>query len=226
MPPSLLETLLHLDKHLGAVIAQYQGWTYGILFLLVFCETGLVVMPFLPGDTLLLAAGLFASPQMGQLDLTTVLALLIFASILGDNTNFWIGRLVGRRLYRNPSSKVFRREHLEKARGFYERHGPKAVMLGKFVAIARTVVPFVAGMDAMEYRRFLFWSVGSAVTWVAGCTLAGYFLGQIPVVRDHFDLLIVAVLGLGGLVIVREVIVSGRRSGQESARPPGQDGIQ
>jgi membrane-associated protein len=221
---SFVEIVLHLDKHLGAVIAQYQGWTYLLLFSLIFCETGLVVMPFLPGDTLLLAAGLFANPEHGQLNIGLLCSLLISASILGDNTNFWIGRYFGRRLFRKENSRFFKPATLVKAREFYSAHGDKAVIIGKFLAFARTLVPFVAGMDAMPYRRFLVLSVVSAFVWVLSCTLAGYFLGQIPIVRDNFELVILGVLSLTVLVIVLEVVRSKReesasrsRSGPEEA---------
>ncbi|MBS1723690.1 MAG: VTT domain-containing protein [Armatimonadetes bacterium] len=201
---SFIEIVLHLDKYLGDVIAAYQGWTYAILALCIFIETGLVVCPFLPGDTLLLAAGLFAGPAKGQLHITLLCFVLVTASILGDNTNFWIGRLIGKRLFKNPNSKVFNPAHLDKAREFYHKHGAKAIIIGKYLAIVRTVVPFVAGMEAMPYARFFPLSVISGVCWVLSCTLAGYFLGGIPIVRDNFEKVILGVLLLTALVIILE----------------------
>lgn len=203
---NFIEIVLHLDKHLGDIIQAYQGWTYVILAACIFCETGFVITPFLPGDTLLLAAGLFAGPDKEQLSITVLLILLPIASILGDNVNFWIGRYFGKILFRNPDSKIFKRQYLDKARLFYHQHGGKAVILGKFLAVIRTVVPFVAGMEAMPYARFFPLSVISAVIWTSSCTLAGYFLGQIPVVRDHFELLILGVLLLTVVVIVLETL--------------------
>ncbi|MBS1713532.1 MAG: VTT domain-containing protein [Armatimonadetes bacterium] len=202
---SLIEIVLHLDKHLGAIIATYQGWTYGILALCIFCETGLVITPFLPGDTLLLAAGLFANPIHKGLNITILIPLLIAASILGDNTNFWIGRAVGKRLFSNPKSKVFNAKHLEKTRAFYLKHGKKTIIMGKWVAIVRTVAPFVAGMEAMPYAMFFPLSVISSVIWVVVCTLLGYYLGEIPLVRDNFEWVILGVLGITFAIIVLEV---------------------
>lgn len=203
---NFFEVVLHLDKHLGSIIETYQGWTYGILALCIFCETGLVIMPFLPGDTLLLAAGLFANPDHGKLNITFLCLLLIFASILGDNTNFWIGRYVGKRLFKNPESKVFNPNHLVKAQGFYHKHGGKAIIMGKFLAVVRTVVPFVAGMEAMPYARFFPLSVISACIWVLSCTLTGFFLGQIPIVKENFEYLILGVLALTVVFIVVETV--------------------
>lgn len=203
---SFIDMAMHLDKHLGAIIQTYQGWTYGILASCIFIETGLVICPFLPGDTLLLTAGLFANPEKNQLNITVLLLLLPMASILGDNTNFWIGRYFGKILFRNPNSKIFKREYLQKAQLFYHRHGGKAVIMGKFLAVVRTVVPFVAGMEAMPYAKFFPLSVISAVIWTSICTLAGYFLGQIPMVRDHFELLILGVLLLTAVLIAVETV--------------------
>ena len=201
---SFFEIVLHLDKHLGGVIEAYQGWTYVILAGCIFLETGLVICPFLPGDTLLLAAGLFANPDKNQLSIAVLLIILPLASILGDNTNFWMGRYFGKVLFRNPDSKIFKRSYLEKAKGFYHRYGSKAVILGKFLAVIRTVVPFVAGMEAMPYAKFFPLSVISAFVWTYSCTLAGFFLGQIPVVRDNFEKLILGVLLLTVVLIVFE----------------------
>lgn len=209
---SFLEIVLHLDKHLGGIIQTYQGWTYVILGLCIFCETGLVICPFLPGDTLLLAAGLFANPDKQQLNIGLLLVILPLASILGDNTNFWIGRYFGKILFRNPKSKVFKPEYLDKARNFYHRHGSRAVIMGKFLAVIRTVVPFVAGMEAMPYAKFFPLSVISAFIWTYSCTLVGFFLGQIPIVRDHFEKLILGVLLLTLVLIVLEVYKSKREA--------------
>lgn len=209
---SFLEIVLHLDKYLGEIIHTYQGWTYVILAGCIFLETGLVVCPFLPGDTLLLAAGLFANPEKQELSIAVLLIILPLASILGDNCNFWMGRYFGKVLFRNPKSKIFKQEYLEKAKGFYHRHGGRAVVMGKFLAVIRTVVPFVAGMEAMPYARFFPLSVISAFVWTYSCTLVGFFLGQIPIVRDHFEKLILGVLLLTVVMIVVEVWKSKREA--------------
>jgi len=214
---NFIEIVLHLDKHLGDIIQAYQGWTYAILAACIFCETGFVITPFLPGDTLLLTAGLFAGPAKGQLSITILLLLLPAASILGDNVNFWLGRYFGKILFKNPDSKIFKRQYLEKARLFYHKHGGRAVIMGKFVAIIRTVVPFVAGMEAMPYAKFFPLSVISAFIWTSVCTLMGYYLGQIPIVRDHFELLILGVLLLTVVLITIETLKH-RREAKDLAR--------
>lgn len=207
---NFFDTILHLDKHLGGIIQQYQGWTYVLLALCIFAETGLVFCPFLPGDTLLLAAGLFAG--RGQLNITLLCLILVFASILGDNCNFWVGRLIGKRLFRNPKSKIFNPAHLEKANSFYTKHGGKAIIMGKFLALVRTVVPFVAGMEAMPYARFFPLSVISAFTWVISCTIVGFIGSQIPIVSQNFEKVILGVLLLTALLIVFEAVKHKRQA--------------
>jgi membrane-associated protein len=208
-----LTAAFDIREALQGVLNDYGAWTYGILFLIIFAETGLVVAPFLPGDSLLFTAGLFARPEKGGFNLFLLMGLLMAASFAGDNVNFWIGRWIGRRAFRNPDSKVFKRQYLEKTREFYERHGRKTIIIGRFVPIVRTFAPFVAGMDAMEYGRFVPASAVGAVVWVSVCVLSGYFFGRIPWVEQNFEIVILGVIGLSLVGIFVEFFRSraGRR---------------
>ncbi len=208
---TLIDILLHLDRHLSEVIQQYGIWTYLILFLIVFCETGLVVTPFLPGDSLLFAVGTFAA--LGALDLWLVMALLIAAAILGDGVNYAIGARVGPRVFRQEGVRFLNRRHLERTHEFYERYGPKTIVIARFVPIVRTFAPFVAGIGRMTYRRFLFYNVAGAVVWVASLVVGGYLFGNIPVVRRNFSLVIFAIIGLSILPAVIEVWRQQRAAG-------------
>lgn len=200
---TLIDILLHLDRHLSEVIRHYGLWTYLILFLIVFCETGLVVTPFLPGDSLLFALGTFAA--LGALDLWLVLALLAAAAILGDSVNYAIGARVGPRVFRQEGVRFLNRKHLERTHQFYERYGAKTIVIARFVPIVRTFAPFVAGIGRMTYRRFLFYNVTGALLWVVGLVLGGYLFGNIPVVRRNFSLVVFAIIGLSILPAVIEV---------------------
>jgi membrane-associated protein len=184
---------LNLDTELAKFVTLYGVWVYALLFLIIFAETGLVVTPFLPGDSLLFTAGVFSNPDRGAFNVWLLLALLMSASFLGDNVNFWVGRVIGRRVFR---SRFFKKEYLEKTREFYDRHGTKTVVIGRFVPIVRTFAPFVAGMDAMAYPRFLVASAVGAIAWVGLCVLSGYFFGRIPWVEQNFALAILMVIGL------------------------------
>lgn len=187
-----LDFFLHLDVHLTDAIQAYGPWVYALIFLIVFCETGLVVTPFLPGDTLLFAAGILSTKGDG-LNFWLVSLVFIAAALTGDNVNYQIGRLLGRRLFRSDTSRFFKRSHLDATHAFYEKHGGKTIIIARFVPIVRTFAPFVAGMGAMTYMRFLGYSIFAAFLWVAVCTGAGYLFGNIQAVRDNFAL---AVLGL------------------------------
>ncbi|MEQ1506066.1 MAG: DedA family protein [Myxococcota bacterium] len=191
---SVIDFVLHVDTHLDHLIQEYGTWTYAILGLIVFMETGLVVTPILPGDSLLFAAGMFAA--RGALDQKLVFVVLTCAALLGDNTNYWIGRYLGPKVLKNENSRIFRKSYLDKTHAFFERYGAMTIVLARFVPIVRTFAPFVAGVGQMTYTTYLAFSVFGAVAWVGICTFAGYFLGNIPVVRDNFEvavLLIVAV---------------------------------
>jgi membrane-associated protein len=200
---NLIDIFLHLDQHLSRVIAEYGTWTHLILFLIVFCETGLVVTPFLPGDSLLFAAGTFAA--LGALDVWLVIVLLIAAAIIGDTVNYWVGAFIGPRAFRGDV-KFLRKEYLDRTHAFYEKHGGKTIILARFVPIIRTFAPFVAGVGAMSYPRFITYNVVGAVLWVGLFVLGGYFFGNIPTVRNNFTLVILAIIALSVLPIVVEAL--------------------
>ncbi|HEX4522632.1 MAG TPA: DedA family protein [Casimicrobiaceae bacterium] len=186
------EFIGNLDNELAQLLLNYGGWIYGILFLIIFCETGLVIAPFLPGDSLLFASGaLWATAEMP----VELLALtLITASFCGDNCNYWIGRLFGSRIAKKTHSRLLNRRALERTHEFYARHGGKTIILARFVPIVRTFAPFVAGIGHMDYRRFLLFSVAGAVLWVGLLVSCGYLFGKLPVVQDNFALVIVAII--------------------------------
>ncbi|MEK7743910.1 MAG: DedA family protein, partial [Elusimicrobiota bacterium] len=188
----LLDVFLHLDRHLNAWAAQLGGWLYLVLFGVVFCETGLVVTPFLPGDSLLFAVGALSAMEGSPIRLPQVIALLCSAAILGDAVNYAIGYRVGPKIFHREDSLLLNKEHLLRTRRFYEKHGGKTIILARFIPIIRTFAPFVAGMGGMQYRRFFLYNVAGAVLWVALCVSAGYFFGNIPVVKKNFSLAILA----------------------------------
>ncbi len=200
---SLIDLFLHLDEHLSRVISQYGTWTHLILFLIVFAETGLVVTPFLPGDSLLFAAGTFAA--LGALDLRLVIFLLIIAAIIGDTVNYWVGAWVGPRAFSGRVSWL-RKDYLDRTHAFYEKHGGKTIILARFVPIIRTFAPFVAGVGAMNYGQFLLYYVVGAVLWVGIFTLGGFFFGNIPVVRENFTVVILAIIAISVLPIAYEAL--------------------
>jgi membrane-associated protein len=200
---SVIDLFLHLDQHLSRVIADYGVWTHLILFLIIFAETGLVVTPFLPGDSLLFAAGTFAA--LGSLDLWLLVVLLVAAAILGDTLNYWVGAWVGPRAF-SGNVKFLRKDYLERTHAFYEKHGGKTVILARFVPIIRTFAPFVAGVGAMSYPKFITYNVVGAVLWVGLFVPAGYFFGNIPAVRKNFTLVILAIIALSVVPIALEAI--------------------
>jgi membrane-associated protein len=188
-----LDLFLHLDQHLGDWVGQYGAWVYLILFVIIFCETGLVVTPLLPGDSLLFAAGAVAALS-GRLDPAVLIPLLIAAALLGDNLNYFLGRAIGLRLYNRPKAWYFNPAHLHRTREFYERHGGKTIIIARFIPIIRTCSPFVAGLAAMPYRVFLLFCVIGACLWVPIGILAGYYLGQLEFARKHFSVIILAIV--------------------------------
>lgn len=201
---SLIDFILHIDQHLAALTSQYDAWIYAILFLIVFCETGLVVTPFLPGDSLLFAAGAIAA--LGGMNVHVVVALLLAAAIIGDAVNFAIGKYFGDRLFANPNSKIFKREYLDKTHAFYAKYGGKTIILARFVPIVRTFAPFVAGMGHMDYGRFLRFNVIGAVLWVVSLTYAGYFFGELPLVKNNFGLVVIGIIVVSVLPMVVEIV--------------------
>ena len=190
----ILTFLLHIDQHLSQAIAVFGAWTYVVLFAVIFVETGLIVAPFLPGDSLLFSVGALAGA--GFLDIWIAYGAMFVAAVLGDTVNYWIGHHVGPRVFAKEGSKFFNKEYLEKTRVFYQKHGGKAVVLGRFLPIIRTFVPFVAGVGRMDYRAFLFYNVLGAFIWATLFTFAGYFFGGIPVVRAHFEYVILGIVAL------------------------------
>lgn len=189
----LLNVILHLNLYLGQVAEAYGAWIYALLFLIIFAETGLVVILFLPGDALLFTIGTLTA-QNGPLNLPMILILLTVAGILGHTTNYWIGNKLGQKLFSNPQSRIFNRKHLEQTHAFYERHGAKTIMLSRFIPLIRTFAPFVAGMGSMNYRKFFAYNVIGAVVWVFGVVLLGHFFGNIPYVQKNFSLVILAIV--------------------------------
>jgi membrane-associated protein len=189
---ALADIVLHLDRHLAWLVANYGAWIYAILFLIVFCETGLVVMPFLPGDSLLFAAGTIAAA--GGMHIHGLFATLAAASFIGDNTNYWIGRWLGPRVFTREGSRLLDPEHLARTRRFYEQYGAKTVFFARFVPVVRTLAPFVAGVGAMRYGRFLFYSFSGSIVWVGSLAYAGYFFGNVPLVKQNLALVIVLII--------------------------------
>ena len=206
---SLIDLFLHLDRHLAEFVVTYGAWVYGLLFAIVFAETGLVVTPFLPGDSLLFAAG--ALSATGALDIKLVVLLLLAAAMAGDAVNYSIGRFIGPRVFRAEDTtgtlhKLLNREHLDRAHAFFERHGGMAVVLARFVPIVRTFVPFVAGAGAMTYSSFALYNVAGGVLWVALCVGAGYAFGNVPVIKENFSLVAMGIVAVSVLPIVVEFL--------------------
>jgi membrane-associated protein len=194
--------ILHVDQHLVDLFNQYGLWIYGILFLIIFCETGLVVTPFLPGDSLLFATGALVVGT--RLDVNLMALVVVSAAVLGNLTNYTIGHFFGERLFRNPKSKIFRRDYLDKAHAFYEKHGAQAIILTRFVPIFRTFSPFVAGMSSMTYKRFMVYNLVGALLWVGIFLYAGFWFGNLPVIRKNFTFLIMGILILSVMPIIYE----------------------
>lgn len=203
-----LDFFIHLDVHLGEIIARYGAGTYLVLLLIVFCETGLVITPFLPGDSLLFAAGAFAA--LGSLDPVLLIVLLAAAAIAGDTVNYWIGAAIGPRAF-TGEIKLLKREHLERTHAFYEKHGGKTIILARFIPIIRTFAPFVAGIGSMQYTRFLVYNVVGGAVWVTLFVLAGYFFGNLPAVRKNFTYVIMAIILISVMPIAVEFVKSRRR---------------
>lgn len=197
----VLDFFLHLDVHLRAIVSEYGAWTYAILFLIVFAETGLVVTPFLPGDSLLFAAGALSAG--GAMHPGLLFVLLTVAAILGDTVNYWAGSAIGTRVF-SDDARVLKTAYLERTARFYEKYGGKTIVIARFIPIVRTYAPFVAGAGRMHYGRFLAYNVLGGMLWVALFTFGGYFFGNIPVVRDNFTLVILAIIALSLLPPVIE----------------------
>ena len=196
--------ILHIDRHLSELSAQYGAWIYAILFAIIFCETGLVITPFLPGDSLLFAAGSIAA--LGSMNIHAMVLLLIIAAIIGDAVNFAVGKYLGERLFANPDSRIFRRSHLQRTESFYTKHGGKTIILARFVPIVRTFAPFVAGMGHMRYGRFFRFNIIGGIAWVALFSYAGFWFGQRQIVKENLTLILLAIIMISILPAIIEII--------------------
>ncbi len=203
---SFLDYFLHLDTHLTELVSQYGLLTYGILFLIIFAETGFVVTPFLPGDSLLFAAGAIAA--LGSLNIGFMVLLLITAAILGDTINYWIGHFFGRKIVDNPKIPLINQNHIDKTEEFYKKHGGKTIILARFIPIIRTFAPFVAGVGSMDYKKFITYNVVGGIVWVLLFSLAGYFFGNMEFVQENFHYVIVVIIFISILPMVYEYIQS------------------
>ena len=204
--PGIIDLFIHLDKYLPMMVASYGNLIYGILFAIIFCETGLVVTPFLPGDSLLFIAGTVAA--VGGLNLSLLLLVIISAAIIGDNVNYFIGRFVGQKIL-EMNLPMIKKEHLDKTHEYFEKYGPLTIIVARFAPFVRTFTPFIAGMGAMEYKKFLPFDICGGILWVCTFSLAGYFLGTIPVIKENMSLvaLIIIVISLGAVgSIILEII--------------------
>jgi len=197
----LLDFVLHIDKHLLQIVSDYRTWTYLILFAIIFCETGLVVTPFLPGDSLLFAAGTIAAMEGQPLNIIFIILLLISAAFIGDNTNYFIGRFLGLTVYERDY-RLIKKEYLTKTHVFYEKHGGKTLIIARFMPIIRTFAPFVAGVGTMRYMRFFSFSIAGNILWVSLFSLGGYFFGNLPFVKNNFTVAILAIIFLSLLPMI------------------------
>lgn len=207
----LIDLFLRLDEHLSSIIQTYGIWTYLLLFLVIFMETGLVVTPFLPGDSLLFAAGTFASPALGSvLNIGLLWLLLCIAAVAGDTANYWIGHYIGPRAF-SGEIRFLKKSYLDRTHAFYEKHGGKTIILARFVPIIRTFAPFVAGVGSMSYGHFISYNVIGGILWVTLFTFGGYFFGNLPFVKDNFSLVVIAIILISVMPAVIEVIKERRR---------------
>lgn len=219
----LIGFILHFDEHLHGFLEQYGVWTYAILFLIIFCETGLVVTPFLPGDSLLFAAGMFAGLYPDSLNISILLFLLTVAAVLGDTVNYGFGAWLGPRAFSGRYSYL-KPEYLFRAQKFYEKYGGRAVVLGRFVPIIRTFVPFVAGIGAMNYRQFIAYNIGGGIAWVGICTLFGYCLGGFKIIRENFELAVILIIVVSVLPMAWEYLAARRHSPAKPLDPEADAG--
>ena len=200
----LVDFILHIGDHLQELVKNYGNWIYAILFAIVFCETGLVVLPFLPGDSMLFAAGTIAA--VGDMNIFVLIGLLIVAAVLGDFVNFEIGKHFGQKLFSNPNSKIFKQSYLQKTHDYYERYGGRTIIIARFIPIVRTFAPFVGGMGNMNYAQFARYNIVSAVLWVVSFTTLGYFFGQLPFVKEHFSWIMIAIIVFSVVPMIVEII--------------------
>ena len=202
---SFISFFLHLDVHLAELTRDYGSWIYGIIFLIIFCETGLVVTPFLPGDSLLFVAGAIASAGSNHINVHILAILLATAAVLGDACNYAIGRFFGKKLFNNPDSRIFKQSYLRRTQDFYEKHGGKTIIIARFIPIIRTFAPFVAGMGKMKYPRFFSYNIIGGIAWVLSFTYAGYFFGELEFVKKNLTFLILAIIIISVMPAIFEV---------------------
>jgi len=210
---NIVEFIFHIDTHLGEIIASYGALTHFILFFVIFAETGFVFTPFLPGDSILFAAGAFAA--LGSLHLTWLLLVFFIAAFLGDTANYWIGHFFGQKIVDNPKIPFINQKHIDQTQEFYKKHGGKTIFLARFVPIVRTFAPFVAGVGKMHYGKFISYNIFGGFVWVFGFTLAGYFFGNIPQVKEHFSLVVLVIILISVMPIVFE-FTKARLQGKKS----------
>ncbi len=201
---TFIDIILHLDVHLQWIIQTYDVWTYAILFIVIFCETGLVITPFLPGDSLLFAAGTFAA--MGSLNLALLMLIIFIAAVIGDFLNYQMGHYLGPKVFKKEKSWLFNKDYLDKTHTFYEKHGAKTIIFARFIPIIRTFAPFVAGIGNMHYMKFVSYNIIGAGVWVLLFTLAGYFFGNLTIVKENFTLVIMAIIIISFIPAIKEAI--------------------
>jgi len=206
----IIDLIIHLDRHLSFIIEQYGVWTYLLLFIVIFVETGLVITPFLPGDSLLFAAGTFAA--LGVLDPVLLIILLAAAAIAGDTVNYWIGHSLGPRVFNKEKSRFFRKEYLDRTHAFYEKHGGKTIIIARFIPITRTFAPFVAGVGRMSYLKFLAYNVVGGIGWVVIFVLGGYFFGNIPFVKKNFTVAVFVIILISVLPVLYESLLRPKKA--------------
>lgn len=204
MITNIISFVLHIDTHLGEIITNYGVMSYLILFLIIFAETGLVFVPFLPGDSLLFAAGAFAA--IGSFNLPLILGILFVAAFLGDTANYWVGHFFGQKIIDNPKIPFINQKHIDETQEFYKKHGGKTIFLARFVPIVRTFAPFVAGVGKMNYGKFIEYNLSGGFVWVFGFTLLGFFFGNIPVVKENFSIVVLAIVALSVAPMIYEVV--------------------
>ena len=208
---SVIDFVLHLDVHLSELIQAYGLWTYLILFVVIFCETGLVITPFLPGDSLIFAAGTFAA--RGDLKVVVLFLILSAAAVIGDSVNYWIGKIIGPKVFQRENSRIFKKRYLDQTHQFYEKYGAETIIIARFVPIVRTFAPFVAGIGRMTYGKFLSYNVIGGVGWVALFTFGGYFFGNIPFVKKNFSLVIIAIILISLVPVLLEFLKHRKKRG-------------
>lgn len=206
MISDILSFILHIDQHLSALASEYGVWIYVFLFPIIFCETGLVITPFLPGDSLLFAAGALTAVPNSELNIHIMVIVLLSAAILGDAVNFMIGKYFGTKLFSNPNSKIFKQRYLDKTHQFYEKHGSKTIIIARFVPIVRTFAPFVAGMGKMNYRKFFHYNIIGAMLWVLSITYLGYAFGNLSIIKKNFGLIAIIMIILSIIPILIQII--------------------